>query len=51
MLLYFERVINLFAAFGGLVSFESFNLYMAVGYYLFLLSILVLLKKREKAFL
>jgi competence protein ComEC len=51
LLLYFERVINLFAAFGGLVSFESFNLYMAVGYYLFLLSILVLLKKREKAFL
>lgn len=46
LLLYFERIINFFASFGGLISFENFNLFMVLGYYFLLSAILLFLKGR-----
>lgn len=44
LLFYFEKIVNLFSGFGGLITIESLSWYMIVGYYLLLTSLIYTLR-------
>jgi len=47
LLLFFEKLVTFFAAIGGMVSINSLNPFLAVGYYLLLCSIIIYLKAEK----
>lgn len=47
-LFFFERVISFFAMFGGQIAMENFPVTITLGYYLILLSIILVLLKKQR---
>lgn len=49
LLLYFEKIVNIFGKIGGVISIESLSWQIILGYYLVLVSLIVFLKRKISA--